>query len=643
MIRKLVLSVGLILVLLFGVVLALPLIVSSQMVRQEVASQISELTGRPVALRGDQALQMFPSPSVELSDIVVEGNLPGAENALVVAERLRGDVRLLPLLFGRIELSEFVLTRPTIRFIRLAGGEANWALDGSSLLAALEPSREGSGGLQLGTFSLVDGTVQIIDEVRGIRETMSSADLSLSWPTSSTRAAITGSAIWRGEPVDISASIDQPAALAQTGSTSGLVVSIASSPLRLRFDGTVSPGAGTSSPGAGTSSQSADTSSQSTGTSVDGQRNQPWQASGKFDVSTPSARRAASWLGHDMEASSTFGAFRLDADINLVGLSADLTDATLSLDGNEADGVLTLSVGDADSRPSIQGTLDFQRLDLSAYVDSFRPTTTAAAPSDWRFMTVPNVFAGGMDIDVRFAARQVLASPVTFGETAGSILVSQDRMVLGIGEAIAYGGLIRGSVTMQAGQAEQDAITTRVDLSTDTVQLGPLLSALQGEPRLLGALTVRAIMEGSGTTLADVMSTLYGDATIRVSDGAFPGVDLDQVARSLADGTFDLSVLEDGGETDIQSLDVEMTSQAGYLSVSDMQIITEAAQISLTGQSSLETRALVLSGIAQLIEDGEEPLLEVPFEVRGTWASPIILPDLGGLVDLLPGSENVAP
>ncbi|GAB5508916.1 MAG: AsmA family protein [Hyphomicrobiales bacterium] len=622
MIRKLALSVGIAFALVIGVVLALPLIVSSQMVRQEVASQISELTGRPVTLRGDQALKMFPNPSVELSDIVVEGNLAGAENALVAAERLRGNVRLLPLLFGRIELSEFVLTRPTIRFIRTAGGEANWALDGSSLLAALEPSREGSGGLQLGTFRLVDGTVHIDDAVRGISETMSSADLSLSWPTSSTRAAIAGSTIWRGELVDISASIDQPAALAQSGSTSGLVVSIASSPLRLRFDGTVSPG---------------------TGTSVDGQRNQPWQASGTFDVSTPSARRTVSWLGHEMEAGSTFGAFRLDADINLVGLSADLTDASLSLDGNEADGVLTLNVGDADSRPSVQGTLDFQRLDLSAYLDSLRPTTTAAAPTDWRFMTVPNVFAGGVDMDVRFAARQVLASPVTFGETAGSILVSQDRLVLGIGEAIAYGGLIRGSVTMQAGPAGQESITTSIDLSTDTVQLGPLLSAFQNEPRLLGALTVRAMVAGSGTTLADVMQTLQGNATINVSDGAFPGIDLDQVARSLADASFDLSVLEDGGETEIQSLDVEMTSQDGYLNVSDMQIFTEAAQLSLGGQSNLETRALALSGLAQLIEDGEEPLLEVPFEVRGTWASPIILPDLGGLEDSLPGSENIAP
>lgn len=622
MIRKLILSVGLIGVLILGVVLALPLIVSSQMVRQEVASQISELTGRPVALRGDQPLSMFPNPSVELSDIVVEGNLPGAENALVVAERLRGDVRLLPLLFGRIELSEFVLTRPTIRFIRRAEGEANWALDGSSLLAALEPSREGSGGLQLGTFRLVDGTVQINDEVRGISETMSSADLSLSWPTSSTRAAITGSAIWRGEPVDISASIDQPAALAQSGSTSGLVVSIASSPLRLRFDGTVSPG---------------------TGASVDGQRNQPWQASGQFDVSTPSARRAASWLGHDMGAGSTFGPFRLDADINLVGLSADLTDASLSLDGNEADGVLTFSVGDADSRPSLQGTLDFQRLDLSAYLDSFRPTTTAAAPSDWRFMALPNVFAGGMDMDVRFAARQVLASPVTLGETAGSILVSQDRMVLGIGEALAYGGFIRGSVTMHAGEDGQDAITTSVDLSTDTVQLGPLLSALQGEPRLLGALTVRAMMEGSGTTLADVIRTLNGVATLAVNDGALPGIDLDRVARSLMDGTFDLSVLEEGGETGLETLDVEMSSRDGYLNVSDMQIVTDAAEIALSGQSNLETRALALSGVAQLVDGGEEPLLHVPFEVRGTWASPLILPDLGALEDRPANTENLSP
>lgn len=230
MIRRLLIGIAILAIGLGALVFSLPYLMSSQMVREQVASQISELTGRAVTLRGDQALQVFPNLSVELSDVVIAGDLPGAENALIVTETLRGAVRPFSLLFGRVELASFEMTRPTIRFLRTSDGQSNWGLEGSDLVTALEPNRVAGAGLQLGRFRITDGTLQIVDEVRGLDETVSSADLTLSWANSSTRAAISGSAIWRGEAIEVTASLDQPAALAQPGSTSGVVLSVQGAP-----------------------------------------------------------------------------------------------------------------------------------------------------------------------------------------------------------------------------------------------------------------------------------------------------------------------------------------------------------------------------------------------------------------------------
>ena len=255
MIRRILLALVLVGLCFGAVAFALPFILSSQIVREQVAAQITELTGRPVTLRGNQALRVFPNLSVELSDVVIEGNAPGAANALVVADTLRGSVRSLPLLFGRIELSSIEMTRPTIRLLRSANGQSNWQIGDGNLVSVLEPGGVVGAGLILGRLRIIDGTLELVDEVQGISETLTSANLSLTWPNSSTRAVIAGSVIWRGEAVEVTVSLDQPAALLQPGSVSGVLVSLLGAPVRLRFDGTVSPGA-------------------------DGAQAMPWQASG---------------------------------------------------------------------------------------------------------------------------------------------------------------------------------------------------------------------------------------------------------------------------------------------------------------------------------------------------------------------------
>ena len=54
--RRILIALAVIVLCLAGLAVALPSIMSSQLVRQEVAGQISALTGRAVTLRGDQAL-----------------------------------------------------------------------------------------------------------------------------------------------------------------------------------------------------------------------------------------------------------------------------------------------------------------------------------------------------------------------------------------------------------------------------------------------------------------------------------------------------------------------------------------------------------------------------------------------------------
>ncbi len=604
MIRRILIGALVLVLVVVATAVALPTLVPSQMVREQVAKQIAQLTGRAVTLRGDQALQVFPNLSVELTDVVIEGDIAGAENALIVTEALRGAVRTIPLLFGRIELASFEMTRPVIRLYRTSDGQSNWRLAGGDLESALEPNRVAGAGLQLGRFRITDGTLEIVDDVRGIRETLTSADLTLAWPSSSTRAEIGGTAIWRGEEVEVSASLDQPGALAQPGSTSGVVISLQGAPLRLQFDGSVSPGAVGEDP-------------------------VPWQAAGALTVSTPSLRRAANWLGASVETGSTFGAFRLEADMNLVGLSADLTDAQLSLDGNDAEGVLTIDLDGfraravGVSRPSLQGTLDIERLDLSPYLDMLQPTTTVEAPGDWRFMPLPDVFAIPLDLDLRFASREILTNAFVFGETGGSVLLTDQRMVLGIGEAVGYGGAVRGSLTMDR---EHGRLNTQLDLVLDTVDFGAIIGAIASTPDFNGTLSTQLLLSGRGETIADALQTLSGDGALFMEDATLVGLDLDRLADTVFDQTFTLAEPLPAGSTSGISLSSQFIAEDGVIDLFDTDLQTQRHSVTLSGQSNVLDRSLQLTGATTITQSDETFVL--PFEVRGSWTAPQFLPDL---------------
>jgi uncharacterized protein involved in outer membrane biogenesis len=166
-------------------------------------------------------------------------------------------------------------------------------------------------------------------------------------------------------------------------------------------------------------------------------------------------------------------------------------------------------------RPSIQGTLDFDRLDLSAYLDTIRPTTTAEEPGDWRFLPVPNVFASPMDIDVRFATREVLTSQFTLGETAGSVLLSDGQMVVGIGESLPMAGQLRGSLTLaQTG----DSFTAGIDLSAADCSLDPSCPPFKTTRDFPARWRCRPWLSGEGETLAELLETMVGDAAIGVEN-----------------------------------------------------------------------------------------------------------------------------
>ena len=344
--------------------------------------------------------------------------------------------------------------------------------------------------MRLGRFVVRGGSITYDNQRSGQHETIDGIDMDFAWPSVGAPAAGSGRFTWRGETVDFNASVGAPLAL-MTGSISPLRFAIASMPVRFSFNGT-------------------------------GLNLNSMQLNGETTITTPSVRRLMTWLGKPIGAGSTFGAAAITGKLTWVRPVAAFDNAKIELDGNQAEGAVTASFG---TKPDVQGTLAFDKLDLSAYVEAFDASLSANGP--WR--SVPAAMRlTASDLDLRLSAAEVIAGSARIGRTAAAINVDDGKLTLTVGEAQFYGGraearlsaAMDGDVLQMSGEAKLDDVATRAAL------VGLLgLDALDGK----GAVSID--LAAKGKTWGEIAAGASGTASVTIADGRLSGIDVAQLAE----------------------------------------------------------------------------------------------------------------
>ncbi|MCB1507288.1 MAG: AsmA family protein [Hyphomicrobiaceae bacterium] len=574
-------------------VAAVPFVLSTDVVKRRVGEQISAWTGRPVILRGEPVITVFPHLTVKLKDVAVEGAIPGG-TPIIVSESVKASLRLLPLIVGRIEIAEITMLRPQVTFYRDGEGVANWAFDAGRFGALVSPQEVMETGA-LSRLTITDASIRYIDDMSGERETLSGADFAISWPSASRPFSATGAFVWRGEQVEGLLSIGDLPALWRTGDTPARLT-LAAPRLSLQFDGRASL--------------------------VNGP-----QANGQITLSTPSLRRALSWMGVDLTAGSTLGPARISGALRLVGPLIEISEATGDLDGNSAEGAVAVSL--AGERPAIQGTLDLARLDISPYMEGLRATTTASAPNDWRFRALEAPVFGLMDLDLRIAARRVILSSIVIDDYAGSVSLRDGTASLTIGTATLFGGALSG--TLGAANLTNAPVRLEAGLSARDFQMRDALSGLLGIAPVDGTGNLDLRIAGTGDTFADVLRSSNGEASLSIEDGGINGIDIVGLAGLLARGTEEIDIATVlRGRTPVARMASRFVVTNGAAETRDTLIDGGPVQTRLTGVTDLFARTLDFTGLITVEQSGRDRL-DVPFEIRGSWTSPLVLPDLSGL------------
>ncbi len=576
-----------------AVIGALAMTIPADSVREAVKTEIGNVTGLDVGLHGDVSVSLFPTGSVSFGHV----SLGDGDHPVLTAERLNARLRLLPLLAGRVEVSDVSLERPGIVVEINRDGRSNWAGLIDRLARAHDPKANRAAlASAFSEIRIAEGTVTVRDAARGTTETLGSVEMALAWPSISKSFAATGRFTWNGQPIDTTLSLsDFGSALA--GERSGIKLRLQGAPLKLAFEGAMS-------------------------------LRPTLKVDGTLAADANSLRETLRWVGQRPLTGGGFGRFALKAKTNISGGTIALSAVNVELDGNAAEGVLTFAT---DGRQTLQGTLAAEELDLTPYVGTVRFLT--ANERDWSRGPISLDGLTGFDLDLRLSSQRIVLARAKLGRTAIGANLRGGKLTVTVGEAQAFGGIVRGSILLAAtGDAGTDL---KSQLQFTDVDLETSLNELFNFRKIEGRGNLAVALEASGNSMLALAQTLNGNASLVGRQGALVGLNVEQLLRRLErrplSGAGDFRT----GRTPFERLMVNIKITHGTAAVEDVRLEGAKVRLGLAGTASIPARDFDLKGVAALVPAGPAsapPPFELPFVVHGPWEDPIMLPDTEALL-----------
>lgn len=576
---------------LLGAVALAPLLLPTEIIRERLIEQVEAWLGRPVTALRDPTIAIYPRPTVRIEGVSI-GNSDGTAVPFMTVEVVSGTARLLPLLVGRVEIREFKLEGPRLALRVDEDGRANWAFPGGTVGARvadavhpdIEPSPESAPDVVLGRFVIENGTVtyQVGD---GPVAAITDVALDIAWPSTAAEAEATGSLTFRGERIAIEAALDSPLDLIARRRSAGRF-SISGSPVSIDFDGVVSRDG------------------------VD------FSFLGETAIVVASLRRLLAWSGADILDGQTLGPASIRGEASWQWPVLAFSGATMSLDGNVADGAFTVDF--SDRRPAIRGTIAADALDLSSYVAAFQ--ADVQADGAWTNASIELPVLALIDWDVRISAASVTINGVRAEGVGASVVVDDGAILLSIGEATAYGGQMQAFV---AGQLDAPHLSIEGQVSIAGVDVGSAAAAVLDATSVTGTVTASLDVAGAGTNWGELIGNLSGTIRLRIANGSIRGIDLEAAAQ-LEVPTVD-ALTAGSGPTEFSLLTAVLRLREGRVDTDEFVATGLGFDLAFAGFASLMRPTIGGEGIIRfhLPPAGRS----LPFEVAGTWSQPLLLAD----------------
>lgn len=586
--------------LILGVALFAPFLIPESFYRDRAQQAASDQLGRQVLLGGDVSIRFIPRVEIGADDVSIANAEGFGDDAFAEMSEMRIAVQLMPLFSREIIVDEFVLVEPVIR-LEQRGGANNWTLG-----PAREAAPSGNGGFvrqpgalpleaSLGDIRIEDGLILFTSG--GETRRIEGLDLAIAMPGVDEPLDIEGSLTAEGEAMTFDARLGSLRGVFE-GARTDLRLELGGRLVDLTLDGALREG-------------------------------EDFAADGALDLTIPSLRQLAAFLGSPLPEGDTLNRFEARGTLSGSMSNVALSGATVRLDDLTATGNLALALDRV--RPRVTGDVTIPVLDLNPYLPEPAASPGGGGIAPWPETEIDLSALRLIDANLTIETGRLLAQDIEVTDASLTAVLENGRLQANLTRFTLYDG--SGSAQVVAnGRGATPSFS--LDANLDSLAAGPFLEAAAGFDRLSGTGSMAISLLASGATTRDLMNALGGTAQFSFADGAIRGVNLAQALRTVQTSLTTGEMPEGFGdqeETDFSSLEGRVAIANGVATNNDLLMLSPLIRVEGDGQVDIGGQTLDYRlrprAVASLQGQGGERDMRgitVPIRIRGSFASPSV-------------------
>ena len=527
--KKLLVGLGVVIVLLVTAVIALPVLIPSDTIKEQIAAQVRDATGRELRIDGEVSFSLVPNIEFNASDLSLSNAAGMTDPEMFSLGGITVKIGLLPLLGREVVIDTLVIRDPALHLEIDKEGRPNWAFKpakAGTAVAGQAPAGKSAAlpfsDLRLGDVRIEKGLVSFRNASTGQILRAKDIELKVALADLGSPLSLTGRLILNDEPVTFDLSVKTPRDLL-TGRSAAIQTALVTKHLTTGFDGTV--------------------------------LQQPVPGlDGAFKLDIVSVGKLAAWLGQPLDkALPDPGPLKVRATFAGDGAKIALKQATI-----EGKGLKAKVTGSFDGSGKIakvvlnveSGVLDIDRYLPPARGKRDKKEITAEPPKGKK--KAADMLAAlsekpldlsalrQTDADVRIAIGGIKVAGFEVGRVAFTTKLTKGVLAAELSELRLYGGNVRGKVKLDGSG---DALGVAAALTIDGVKPANLAqTATGGKVALTGAVSGSLNATARGASPRALAQSLRGKLTF-----ALGGVEIkDAPVGAISDinVTLDLPGLE---------------------------------------------------------------------------------------------------
>ena len=642
----------------------------SDLIRETLARQVKEKTGRDLIVAGPAAFSFYPGLGVTLRDVSLSGP-PGAKGNLITMAALDVNIKTMPLLNRNVEVRRIIARQPVFDLRVDKGGKKNWSFAelatpvryaqadaaGAPATDAAPPSAfQGQRGialpksladidhLQFDDVRIEDGTVRYTDERSGTTQEVSKINVNLALKSLQAPLTVSGDLGWRGEKLDFNAKLTSAKAVLEER-PARLVFAAQNRHVNYSFDGNVLIKDGA-------------------------------DLEGQITTKSESVRNLATWLGTNLPVVPGFGPLSIAGQLATKGNVTSLSNANFGLDGATATGTVSVTTGGV--RPYVKANLRISELDLNKYMTNAAgaaaaPAAPAAVPAPvkpaaggpaatepeadaienllkepatkvygyeqrdgWSSAPFNMALLGVADTDAKLQVGKLIFNDIKVGASTMTVGLKNRVMKTSFDEVQLYDGHGKGFLNVDA---TGKAANIGANFTLEGLSALPFLTDAADMKWLSGKARAGMQLAATGTNQLELVQTLNGKTDVSFADGAIVGFNVPGAIRGISQGKLTGLKAAPTEKTDFSELSASFNVVNGIAQNQDLQMVSPLLRVTGAGAVQLPAKTVdytVKPKVVASLEGQQSGQalngIEIPVRISGPWAKPNIEPDLKGVL-----------